>query len=83
MNFWIRAAKKICLLDDNFLGCKEWREILQQIINTGKPFKFKQGLDERLLTDEKCEILFNANYDGDFTFAFDNIEDYEIIHGNL
>ena len=81
--FLDKSRKKICLLDDNFLGCKEWREILQQIINTGKPFKFKQGLDERLLTDEKCEILFNANYDGDFTFAFDNIEDYEIIHKKL
>lgn len=75
--------KKICLLDDNFLGCGQWKEMLTKLINTGKAFKFKQGLDERLLTDEKCELLFNANYDGDFTFAFDNIADYELIKDKL
>lgn len=81
--FYYEGCKKICLLDDNFLGCPQWKELLQQLIDTGKPFKFKQGLDERLLTDEKCELLFNANYDGDYTFAFDNIADYELIHKKL
>ncbi len=74
------SMKKICLLDDNFLGCPNWKQILDELISTGKPFKFKQGMDERLLTDEKCEKLFNANYDGDYTFAFDNIKDYDLIH---
>ena len=77
--FLDQTRKKICLLDDNFLGCPEWRTVLDAIIATGKPFKFKQGLDERLLTEEKCEILFSAKYDGDYTFAFDNIKDYETI----
>ena len=81
--FYYDECKKICLLDDNFLGFPNWRELLQQLIATGKPFKFKQGLDERLLTEEKCEILFNANYDGDYTFAFDNISDYDLIHKKL
>lgn len=81
--FYYDDCKKICLLDDNFLGCPNWKELLQQLIDTGKPFKFKQGLDERLLTDEKCEMLFTSNYDGDFTFAFDNIEDYELIEKKL
>jgi type I restriction enzyme R subunit len=65
------------------LGCPNWRPLLQQLIDTGKPFKFKQGLDERLLTDEKCELLFSANYDGDYTFAFDNVSDYELIKSKL
>lgn len=81
--FYYEGCKKICLLDDNFLGCPNWNELLQRLIDTGKPFKFKQGLDERLLTDEKCEKLFNAHYDGDFTFAFDNIADYELIQKKL
>lgn len=81
--FYEPKRKKICLLDDNFLGCPKWKEILQQIINTGKQYKFKQGLDERLLTDEKCKLLFNSNYDGDYTFAFDNISDYNLIHEKL
>ena len=28
-------------------------------------------------------MLFNANYDGDYTFAFDNIKDYDLIHKKL
>lgn len=81
--FYDPSRKKICLLDDNVLGCRYWREILEELIKTGKPFKFKQGMDERLLTDEKCRILFNAKYDGDYTFAFDNVEDYKLIQSKL
>lgn len=81
--FYDSSRKKICMLDDNFLGCPEWKGMLEQLVTTGKKFKFKQGLDERLLTEEKCKMLFNSKYDGDFTFAFDNVSDYEIIHQKL
>lgn len=57
--------------------------LIQQLIQTKKRFKFKQGLDERLLTDEVCQYLFNSKYDGDYTFAFDNVSDYELIHEKL
>lgn len=77
--FYDPSRKKICLLDDNFLGCPNWKEMLLELQSTGKPFQFKQGLDERILTDEKCEILFKSKYDGDFIFAFDNIADKELI----
>lgn len=81
--FYDPLRKKICLLDDNFFGCPNWKQLLQTLIDTGKPFKFKQGLDERLLTDEKCEMLFNCKYDGDVYFAFDNIEDYDLIEKKM
>lgn len=81
--FYNSERKKICLLDDNFLGYPGWKDLLQKLIDTGKPFKFKQGLDERILTDEKCEMLFSAKYDCDYTFAFDNLEDYELIRDKL
>lgn len=74
---------KICLLDDNVLGCKDWKEIFRSLQSTRKSFQFKQGLDERILTEEKCEMLFDANYDGDYTFAFDNISDYDLINRKL
>ena len=77
------TRKKLCFLDDNFLGCPKWKELLNEILALGKSFKFKQGLDERLLTEEKAKLLFSANYDGDYTFAFDNISDYELIHRKL
>ena len=81
--FYDPTRKKLCFLDDNFLGCPQWRELLKDIIATGKQFKFKQGLDERLLTEEKCRMLFSSSYDGDYTFAFDNISDYALIHDKL
>ena len=77
------TRKKICLLDDNFFGCAKWRDILSELQATGKPFQFKQGLDERLLTDEKCEMLFKSKYDGDYIFAFDNVADYDLIESKL
>ena len=81
--FYDPSRKKICLLDDNVLGCPEWKNILEELISLKKPFKFKQGMDERILTEEKCKLLFSANYDGDYTFAFDNISDYDLIHRKL
>ena len=81
--FYAPERKKICLLDDNFFGCGQWNLMLQELIKTKRSFKFKQGLDERLLTDEKCKMLFSSNYDGDLTFAFDNVSDYDLIHEKL
>lgn len=81
--FYDETRKKICLLDDNVFGCPNWKELLNELISINKPFKFKQGIDERLLTEEKCELLFKAKYDGDYTFAFDNISDYDLIHNKL
>lgn len=81
--FYTEECKSICLLDDNFLGCPRWKELLLELKAKKKKFKFKQGLDERLLTDEKCELLFSSKYDGDFIFAFDNIGDYDLIHEKL
>lgn len=74
----------ICLLDDNVLACKDWKKVFEELIATGKKFQFKQGCDERLLTDEKCEILFNkSKWIGDRIFAFDNIKDRELIERKL
>ena len=81
--FYDPTRKKICLLDDNFFGYKDWKSSLQELQNTKHPFKFKQGMDERILNDEKCEMLFSSKYDGAYTFAFDNIEDAPLIEKKL
>ena len=70
-------------MDDNILGSPCWKEIFTELQATKKPFQYKQGMDERLLTDEKCEVLFNSKYDGDYIFAFDNVADYDLIHKKL
>ena len=75
--------KYIFLLDDNVLACKDWKHIFDELNATGKRFRFHQGMDERLLTDEKCEVIFNSNWIGDFIFAFDNIKDRRIVERKL
>ncbi len=75
--------KYICFLDDNFFSCPDWKSIIEEVKATGKRFQFKQGLDERLLTDEKCEIIFNSKWIGYYIFAFDNVKDSKLIEEKL
>lgn len=76
---------KITLLDDNFLGYHRWPALFEELQATGKRFRFKQGLDERLLDDKTCDMLFSKHtrWDGDWTFAFDNVEEYDLIRSKL
>lgn len=79
------SRPKLCFLDDNFFACSDWKEIIHSVLDSGKKFQFKQGLDERLLNDEKIHCLskWSKQYDGDFIFAFDNIEDKNLIISKL
>ena len=77
------SRPKLCFLDDNFFVCPQWKEIIQGVKATGKRFQFKQGLDERLLTDEKIHEIMTWQYDGDYIFAFDNIADKDLIISKL
>ena len=76
----------IYLWDDNFLAAPPavWRRFLDELIATGRPFQFRQGLDERMLVDspygeEIAEKLSKSKYHGDFIFAFDNWSDRDKI----
>ena len=73
----------IYLWDDNFLAYKGWEEILDELEGTNKPFQFRQGLDIRLLNDRSAKRLANTRYHGDFIFAFDHIEDRDLIERKL
>lgn len=77
------SRPKICLLDDNFFGFKDWKISLLELIGTNKYFVFKQGLDVRLLDDARADLLFNSKYDGDFIFAFDDVKDSPVIEQKL
>ena len=72
----------ICLLDDNLFGYPKWKDIIEELIATKKSFQFKQGLDLRLMTDEKARIMSNVKYKGDYIFAFDDIMDRDLIEEN-
>lgn len=73
----------IYLWDDNFLAYRGWQEILDELDATGKPFQFRQGLDVRLMTNDKARVLSRSRYHGDFIFAFDHVEDRELIERKL
>lgn len=75
--------KYICLLDDNILGYNKCNEIFGELNATRKKFQYKQGMDERLLTDSKCKMILESNYIGDYIFAFDDIKDSNIIKEKL
>lgn len=54
--FWINQ-KNIVLCDPNILACKDWKELLQQLIDSKAYVDFNQGIDVRLATKEKIEML--------------------------
>ena len=67
------------LWDDNILAYENWEEVLNDIEATGKPFQFRQGIDLRLMTDKKAKRFNDVKYHGDFIFAFDHIQDRNLI----
>lgn len=54
--FWTNQ-KQIVLLDPNILACKDWKDLLQQLIDSKAYIDFSQGLDIRMMTDEKAEMI--------------------------
>ena len=84
--FFDPKRKKICLLDDNVFAYKNWKQVFDELNKKTEEyrttFEYKQGLDIRLLTDEKAKYLAKAKYSGEFIFAFDNIKDKDIITKN-
>lgn len=73
----------IYLWDDNFLAYGKWEEILDELEATQKPFQFRQGLDLRLMTERKAERISKTRYHGDYIFAFDHVEEKELIGQKL
>jgi len=53
---------KVILLDNNFLASPRWREHLQYLIYHDIKVNFNQGLDIRLLTEEKAQLLSHTKY---------------------
>ena len=81
--FFEPSRKMIYLWDDNILGYSNWREIFEELAETGRRFQYRQGMDIRIMTDEKAEILSNSKYYGDYIFAFDHPEEREYIERGL
>ncbi len=79
--FW-SGQKYIELLDPNTLACPEWRDILQQLIDSNSYVNFNQGVDIRLMTEEKCAMLQSMRI-RQIHFAWDRYEDKELVFPKL
>ncbi len=66
-------SKELILLDNNFLASPLWREKSQQIIDRGYKVDFTQGMDIRLVDQEKAEYLATMKHRKRIHFAFDHI----------
>jgi len=77
------TRKYIYLWDDNIFAYSRWFDVFDELNATGKPFQFRQGLDMRLMTDRKAKVLSESKYHGDYIFAFDHIEDRDLIESKL
>ena len=75
--FW-NGQKNLVLCDPNILACPDWRGLLEQVVNSKAKVNFNQGLDIRLMTEEKADMLkaVNTSY---IHFAWDRYEDKDVI----
>lgn len=72
--FLDESRRGIYLWDDNIMAAppRVFKNVMESLQATGLPFQFRQGMDIRLMTDEKAELLANVKYHGDYIFAFDH-----------
>ena len=75
--FWY-GQKNIVLCDPNILACKEWKGLLQQLIDSNAWVDINQGLDIRLMTEEKAEMLKQIKIK-QWHFAWDRYQDKDKI----
>lgn len=75
--FW-QGQKNIVLNDPNILACREWKDLLQQLIDSRAWVDFNQGLDIRLMTEGKASMLSQINIK-EIHFAWDRYEDKDIV----
>lgn len=79
--FW-RGQKKIMLCDPNLIACPEWKDLIQQLIDSKAMVNINQGIDIRIMTDEKAEMIKKIHVDL-VHFAWDRYEDKETIIPNF
>lgn len=66
------------LCDPNILACREWKDLFIQLIEANVEVDFNQGLDIRLMTEEKAQMISRLNIPR-IHFAWDRYEDKDKI----
>lgn len=73
---WWDGQKEIKLLDPNLTACPDWRDLFGQLAESKAWIDITQGVDIRLLTDEKVSAI-NALKLKMIHFAWDGNDDLE------
>ncbi|EOS46615.1 hypothetical protein C809_02647 [Lachnospiraceae bacterium MD335] len=75
--FW-NGQKNIMLCDPNLIACPDWKDLIQQLIKSKAKVNINQGIDIRIMTEEKAKMIKRLRVDS-VHFAWDRYEDKEII----
>lgn len=75
--FW-GGQPNIKLLDPNTFACKDWKDCIEQLIDSRARVDFTQGIDIRIMDEEKAEMLKRVKTKM-LHFAWDNYEDKDMI----
>jgi hypothetical protein len=75
--FW-RGQKNIVLCDPNILACKDSNDLLQQLIDSKAWIDINQGLDIRLMTEDRARLIKQMKIK-ELHFAWDRYEDKDIV----
>lgn len=76
-NFW-NGQKNIVLLDPNILAYKNCIDLLQQLVDSKSNIDFSQGLDIRLMTEQKAQMINNMKITR-LHFAWDKFSDKFVV----
>jgi len=71
---WWNGQKYIKLLDPNLTACPDWRDLFGQLADSRAWVDFTQGLDIRLMNEEKC-LALNSIRTKALHFAWDGNDD--------
>lgn len=69
-----QKGKWIYLLDNNFFASPNWRGAILYLMKTKQPVQF-EGVDARILSDEKAELLNKVKLKGQIHIAWDDPKD--------
>ena len=75
--FW-KGQGNIVICDPNLIACKDWKDLIQQLIDSKAVININQGIDIRMMTDEKAEMIKQLRVDS-VHFAWDRYEDKDAI----
>ena len=73
--FW-HGQKNIVLCDPNLIACPEWRDLLQQLIDSNAYVDINQGIDIRMITEEKARMIKQLKVNN-IHFAWDRYQDID------